>query len=152
MTLDRRDDPARRSEDEIRAVAPLAARYADETLTRTVQGVHEAVAARAFEAVGPAGKPARVAHDTIAKGLYGTLRAGGRMVGQIASTVASPPRNEDGEPDLFSDHRVGAPTLAAINGLIGDKLVEEGNALGFEMTLRQKGRRIAVQREELALA
>jgi pimeloyl-ACP methyl ester carboxylesterase len=152
MALGRREDPVRRSEDEIRAVGPLAARYADETLARTVQGVHEAVAARAFNAVGPVGKPARAAHDTIAKGVYGTLRAGGKVVGQIASTVVAVPEDENGEPALFSDHRVGAPTLAAINGLIGDRLVEEGNPLAFEMSLRDRGRRVEATREELAAA
>ena len=152
MAIEGQDDAGRRSAEEIRAVGPLAARYADDTLTKTVQGVHEAVAARAFGAVGPAGKPVRVAHDTIAKGVYGTIRAGGKVVGQIASAVADVPRDENGDPALFSDHRVGAPTLAAINGLIGDKLIEEGNALGFEMSVRHHGRRVEVERERLAAA
>ena len=59
--------------------------------------MHEAVAARAFGAVGPA-ESRQLAHDAIAKGVYGTIRAGGKIVGQIASAVADVPRNENGDP------------------------------------------------------
>lgn len=146
------NDPKQRRTDELRAVGPLAARYADETLTSTVQGVHKAVAERAFGAVGPAGAPVRVAHDTIANGVYGTIRAGGRLVGHVAGAVAAAPREGVEQDELFSDSRVGASTLAAINGLIGDKLVEERNVLGFEMNVRRGGRDVALERGALARA
>ena len=143
-------DLKHRRERELRAMGPLAARYADDTVTSTVQGVHEAVAARTFRAVGPVGKPVQLAHDAIAKSVYGAIRVGGRVAGTVAGTVAAAPREGEVDSGLFSDSRVGAPTLAAINGLIGDKLVEERNPLGFEMTIRHHGHEVEVRRESLA--
>lgn len=63
---------------ELRALGDLAAEYADKALTSTIEGVHTAVAARAFGAVGTGSAVAHRAHETISSGVYSALRLGSR--------------------------------------------------------------------------
>ena len=145
-----REDEARHAR-EVEALADLAARYGDEALLKTIEGVHTAVAQRSFAAAGPGARPVRAVHDTVSRGVYGALRGGGAMLARKTAKVA---RSRIGTPSQGSlgDAGFGAGLLAAINGLIGDKLAAEGNELSFELELRADGRRVDVEREALRAA
>lgn len=134
---------------ELKALGELAGRYADEALLSPIQGVHSAVSERVFGFVGDG--VAKRAHDTISAGVYGALRLGGKGAGAaiaLAGQVAGP----DGERTAVSDSRFGRGAQAAINGLIGDRLEEEGSALAMQMALRLPHRDVECTRSGIAAA
>jgi pimeloyl-ACP methyl ester carboxylesterase len=136
---------------ELRALGGLAAEYADKALTSTVQGVHTAVSGRAFDAVGVGSSAARIAHDRVSDGVYGALRLGGQGIG-MAIAGASQFVGGQEERSTVSSSRFGRATQAAINGLIGDRLEDEENALRIRMALRLPGRDVEPDRESLEAA
>ena len=139
------------ADSELRALGDLAGEYADKALTSTVQGVHSAVSTRVFDATSAGSAAARVTHDAISDAVYGALRLGGRGVGAVISG-ASHFVGGEGEARTVSSSRFGRATQAAINGLIGDRLEEEDNALRIEMAVRLPNRDVAVRREDLESA
>ena len=104
--------------------------------TDRVHEVHQGIAARAFRAVGPAGRPVEVVHDALSGLTYSAVRlalgAGARAVGGVASLRA-------GGGDLDADRR-GRVALAILNGAHGDLLQREAPALALGMTVRVEGR------------
>jgi pimeloyl-ACP methyl ester carboxylesterase len=100
--------------------------------------IHKAIADRAFGATGGRGRvtPARVIHDTVARNVYGGLRAGTAVLGRTAEVVI-------GDRGPISVAPLGAGVLAAIDGLIGDVLEEERPALALPMSFRVDGRAVA---------
>ena len=58
-------------------------------LVSLVEQVHQAVGRRAFGPAGPAGAPARVVHDTVARGTYLAVRTAGAVAGTAAGHAAS---------------------------------------------------------------
>jgi pimeloyl-ACP methyl ester carboxylesterase len=107
-----------------------------------IGSIHRAVADRIFTYVGPQGAPARMAHDTISAGVYGALHGAFRAAGAGAGALAG---RRDGEP--LSQTPRGAAVIAAINGLIGDRLEEERSALVQPMAIRVDG--VAFAPEEI---
>lgn len=135
---------------ELLALGELAGEYADRALTSTVEGIHAAIANRSFKASGAVAGPARVGHDAISSGVYGAIRAGTKSAARAAAAIAAVRgANRD---EHFSDSRFGSGSLAAINGLIGDRLAEERSELAFELRLRHRGCDVEVEREALARA
>ncbi len=99
-----------------------------------VKALHLAIAQRALDGVGPAARPVKLIHDTAANAVYGGLghatRLGGRAIeGAIGRRYTQ----------LISDTPRGAAGIAIINGLIGDTLERERNALARPMALRVSG-------------
>jgi pimeloyl-ACP methyl ester carboxylesterase len=139
------------ADSELRALGDLAAEYADRALTSTIQGVHTAVSTRAFDATGAGATVARVTHDAVSDTVYGALRLGGRGVGAAIAGASHLVGGEE-EARTVSSTRVGRATQAAINGLIGDRLENEENALRIEMALRLPNRDVRVAREDLEAA
>ena len=116
--------------------------------TDRIHEVHQGVAARAFHAVGPAGRPVEVVHDAISALTYSGVRlalgAGARAVGGVASLRA-------GGRDLDAD-RPGRVALAILNGAHGDLLKREAPALALGMTVRVEGRAVAPETDALRAA
>ena len=116
--------------------------------TDRIHEVHQGVAARAFHAVGPAGRPVEVVHDAISALTYSGVRlalgAGARAVGGVASLRA-------GGRDLDAD-RPGRVALAILNGAHGDLLKREAPALALGMTVRVEGRAVAPETDALRSA
>ncbi len=136
---------------ELQALGGLAAEYADKTLTSTVQGVHTAISGRVFDAVGAGSSAARTTHDAVSGAVYGALRVGGQGLGKaIAGGSRFVGRQE--QRTTISSSRFGRATQAAINGLIGDRLEEQDNALQIRMALRLPGQDLELRRESLAAA
>ena len=134
---------------ELKALGDLAAEYADRALTSTIQGVHSAFASRVFDATGATSAAVRATHDTVSGTVYGALRIGGRGVGAAVSGASRFVGGEE-ERRTVSSSRFGRATQAAINGLIGDRLEADQNALAIRMALRLPGRDVEPTREDLA--
>ncbi|HEY6780981.1 MAG TPA: hypothetical protein VI111_08510, partial [Thermoleophilaceae bacterium] len=111
--------------------------------------MHQAIAARAFDASGPAAVPARAMHDTISAGVYAALRGGAHVAGRGAALAVS--ATGAGEAELSSSAK-GAAALAVVNGLIGDELEREGNELQQPLAVRADGRPVALESVLLAEA
>lgn len=126
--------------EEIRDTAALA-RLALRSTTSQIHEVHQGIADRTFQAVGPAGAPVRVLHDAIAGLSYGTVRlalgAGARVVGAAAA------RRGDGNG--VTDAPRGRAMLAVLNGAVGDLVQREGPALAFGMTVRGADRDVPLE-------
>lgn len=103
-------------------------------------GVHRGVSNRVFSFVGPVGAPARIAHDTISDGVYKAVGLGFRAVGVGGDAMLARRRFEDGRP-VSADPR-GSAALAALTGLRGDVLEEQGNDLVEPMAVRVDGRAV----------
>src|SRR5690349_10497176 len=105
--------------------APALARLTFDELGRGPGGIwaiHQAIATRAFRAVGPSGRAIQVAHDSISGAVYGGLRGATSLVGRGAARAVA-----DAPP--LSNTRRGSAVLAAVNGLIGDVLERERSPL-----------------------
>jgi pimeloyl-ACP methyl ester carboxylesterase len=101
-----------------------------------IGGIHRGVASRVFRFVGPGGVPARMAHDVISDAAYRTLSGGARLVGRGADLGLGRRQMRDGR--MLSHDPRGAAALAVINGLIGDRLEEEGSDLAAPMSLHPR--------------
>ena len=73
---------------ELRAASRLGG-YAVAGLTSRIEQVHRAVAGRVFGQLPVAGAPVRVIHDTIAAGVYLTIRGSGMVAGVVSGEVAA---------------------------------------------------------------
>ena len=134
------------SDRELRALTTLGF----DELARAVGGIgsiQQAVAARVFRAVGPGAVLVRPFHEAVTRGVYAGLGLGTRAVGMAAGSVAE---RREGIP--ISTTPRGAAGIAAITGLTGDALEEEGSPLAQPMALRVKGEPMALEPDALAAA
>lgn len=121
------------------------------TVADVVEGVHLAIADRAFGWSGPAAAPAHAAHDGIANAVYGLIRGGVRTGARVgAAAAALHPAARRWAPLSGSD--TGRAVIAAVNGIVGDQLVDESNPLAIELSLRVDGADIVPTAEALASA
>src|SRR5215218_9600642 len=137
----------RRQDDEARALVRLGF---DELrgFTDSIGRTQRDVAARAFRHV-PAGKPIRFVHDTVSRGVVGSLGGATAAVGRGAEALAGlRPRSE--RP--LSATLPGGFGLAVLNGLIGDRLERDGSPLQEPMSVRVGGLAVPPEREALARA
>jgi pimeloyl-ACP methyl ester carboxylesterase len=126
-----------RQPDETRALSRLAF---DELrrAARGVEEIHQAIAERAFGAVGAGAAPARAVHDAVATGVYGMVRGVSGLLGLAVDTGLRQRPPADGR--WLSSSRGGAVALGALGGLIGDELERQGSDLQQAMTVRVGGR------------
>lgn len=126
---------------DLRGVASLATQ-ATTGATRVVEGVHRSV----LDAIGLPGaaEPGRTRGLT---GLvYGSIRGIAQRVDQglQASLRRLEPMLERAmaEPETAEPSAEREALLAALNGVMGDRLLADGNPLAFTMELRRNGRRL----------
>jgi pimeloyl-ACP methyl ester carboxylesterase len=115
-----------------------------------VQEMHEGIASRPFGILGSAAAPARLAHDTTARAVYGGVRGGLRLAARGSAAVLAARAGEDGT--ALAATPAGSLTLAAINGLYGDRMAERGHRLALGMSIRRGGEDVAVTPDGLAAA
>jgi pimeloyl-ACP methyl ester carboxylesterase len=134
------------SDHELRALTTLGF---DELARATggIGSIQRAVSGRVFSAVGPGATLVRPVHQAITKGVYRGLGAGTRAAGLAAGAVAG---RRSGPP--VSSTRAGSAVIAAITGLTGDSLEEEGSPLAQPMALRVKGEPVPLEPDALAEA
>jgi hypothetical protein len=131
------------------AALAVAADAADEVVLGTARDVHRAVARRAYAAVsrataGSARWPQRV-HDGVSGTVYAGLGVGLRGTARLlraADTGGVGPRLDDSARGRFA--------VAAINGLIGDRLLDDGSPLAVELAVRVDGRDVPLDAGSLA--
>src|SRR3954471_3398629 len=132
----------------IKDEAPALARLTFDELARGPAGIwaiHQAIAQRAFRAVGPPGRVVQVTHDTISGAVYNGLRGATSFVGRGAARAVAD------APALSTTPR-GSAVLAAVNGLIGDVLERERSPLQQPMAVRPGGEPVALTPESLTEA
>jgi pimeloyl-ACP methyl ester carboxylesterase len=130
--------------------AALAADYAEDLVVGTVREVHERVAGRVHQVgdrlSGGTTLTHRV-HDGVSKVVYTSISAG--LKGAAAGLRAA---GRTGlAPGIEDSHR-GRFVVAAVNGLIGDRLREEGSRFVFDMGVRVEGRDITLDADGVAAA
>jgi pimeloyl-ACP methyl ester carboxylesterase len=132
------------SDTELRALTRLGF----DELARASGGIGQfqrAIATRAFGASGPAAAPARAIYDGITRGVYAGLGMATRALGVAAGAVAE---RREGIP--LSTTPRGAAGIAAIAGLTGDALEEQGSPLAQPMAVRVEGVPVALEPDALA--
>jgi pimeloyl-ACP methyl ester carboxylesterase len=115
-----------------------------------IEGVHGGVAARAFGLIGPAALPTRAVHDRVAGTIYGALRAAATGLGRgiaAAAALTVPASTQD-----LSRTPRGANLVGAVNGIVGDRLAEEGSGAAIRLAVRVDGRDLALDAGTVAAA
>jgi pimeloyl-ACP methyl ester carboxylesterase len=127
--------------DELRSLTALAF---DElgAVPGGIRGMHLAIAARAFRAVGPTAEPVRVIHDAISRGTYGAVASGAAALGAVAD-VGIRARGIAPGPRLSTTPK-GSAVIAVVSGLIGDQLAREGSDLHEPASVRLDGEVVAI--------
>ena len=115
-----------------------------------VAGMHEAISGRVFGALGPLGLPVRFVHDRLTDGAYRATRAGLAALPRGGAALAAARARSDA-PALDTTPR-GAAALSAINGAIGDRLLEQSNPLALTMAIRRRGEAVEPVADALAAA
>ncbi|WP_127782917.1 alpha/beta hydrolase [Rhodococcus sp. X156] len=116
---------------EVGATAQLLA-HAVDVLSRPVQGTHRTIANTVFAAVGPFGLPAWLMHNSIAALTYAGVRAGARATAGIVTAVSDQLPAER-VSHVVTGTAAGSVLVGAVNGLLGDQLLADGNHLAVEL-------------------
>ena len=143
--------PSRRTAVGLLGAFALASEYVDELVLGTVRDVHGAFAKRAFRLTnhatrGSAGFP-QALHDGVSRTLYAGIGAGMKAAGaglRAAEKRGIGPRLEAGPG--------GRQVLSAVNGLIGDRLVDEWPEFAIPMAARLHGSDVPLDHANLAAA
>lgn len=129
----------------------VAADAADEVLLGTVRDVHQAVADRVYgvthAATGGTSRVAEKVHDGLSSAVYAGLGAGLRATGRGLREADR--RGVGGRLDTSTR---GRSVVAAVNGVMGDKLAEQGSELAIELAVRHAGADVPLTPEALAAA
>lgn len=114
-----------------------------------VRDLHETIAARSYKAVGALGRPAQLAHDTIAGGVYGLVGLGLEQLPRVGAVIVASTRGEghDATPRLPR-----SPLLSAANGFYGDHFARAYPALAIPMAVRAGGIDVAPAPDAIAAA
>jgi pimeloyl-ACP methyl ester carboxylesterase len=119
----------------------------------TIQGVHTAIARKPFSvlrlvpAVGPVAEVVRVVHDGVTALVYAGIGKAVAVSGGAARRAAGMTVSQDAEPQAGS---LTDLAVAALNGFAGERLERERNPLASPMSLRHRGRAVALERDALA--
>jgi pimeloyl-ACP methyl ester carboxylesterase len=131
---------------ELRAVSRLGGQVFAGLVTR-IEQVHQVIADRAFAPVGPAGTPARLIHDSVARGTYLAVRGGGLAAGTVGGgagfllAVGAQPAGRQPAGNL---------ALAALNAVAGDRLGPGLAPLAIAMAVRVDGCDVELAASEVA--
>src|SRR5262249_26125563 len=121
----------------------------------TVEGMHRAIAEKPFSvlrhapAVREVSETVRAMHDGIAGLAYGSIGVGIALAGGAARLALAVRTWDDSEPPPGS---LGDLAIAALNGFAGERLAQAGNPLASDMTVRNAGRVVPIDRDALGEA
>jgi pimeloyl-ACP methyl ester carboxylesterase len=129
----------------------VASDAADEVVLGTVRDVHGAVARRAFGLVnrgtGGAARLPEIVHRGVSGAVYAGLRTGLQATGR---GLRAADRRGVGRPVDATPR--GRFLVSAVNGVMGDRLVERGSALAITLAVRHGGRDVGLEPESLRSA
>lgn len=143
------DDPQRgvRRPNELRALSALL--FEDlRAFPGGIRDMHLGIAERAFRGVGPAARPAQVIHDTLSRRGYDAIGSGAALLGRAADTAME--RQGIGHDLQLSTTRRGSAVIAALNGLVGDRLERSGSDLHQPASVRVDGETVALDASSLS--
>ena len=144
LTVD--PEESQTSRNEVRALSALA--FDDlGRLPGAIRDVHLGIAERAFRGAGPSAQPVKVIHDALSSTAYGGIGAGAAMLGRAADEVMG--QLGIGEDVDLASGRRGSGVIAALNGLMGDRLERERSALHQPAAVRVQGEPIALRTDAL---
>lgn len=135
---------------EISALADLAGE-GSRVITTLVRDMHAGIASRVFGAIGPASKAVQTVHDTTAalaygiveRALYGSLNAAGALASELWG--------RDGD-NTAGSHPAAEGAVAAINGIYGDQLADNGNEFALSMQIRRRGKPVELTADAIEAA
>jgi len=117
-------------------------------IARPGERTHQLIADQVFRLLGPIARPVQRSHDAIAALSYRAVRDTAVLVAEtlaVASALSGPRSPLDGSVS-------GSGVVAAVNGLLGDRLAAQANDLDLGMSLRHAGRDLPVRTTELRAA
>src|SRR6516165_4980342 len=126
--------------EEVKALGDIGSEAIASVATQ-VRSMHEAIARRVFDSIGPGAAPVRLVHDRIADSVHTSVRVALGSLTRAGAALAGARRREDAAS--IDESTAGRIALGAINGAFGDALAQRGNALALPMTLRRRGRDVA---------
>jgi pimeloyl-ACP methyl ester carboxylesterase len=129
---------------EAAAIGSLAGKAMAGTASR-IEELHRAVFSRSAFVGGP---PVRLIHDGFAGAAYKGVRALNRGLGWVAGAGLASTARAGGR--RLADSTAGSLALGALSGFHGDLLDRDGNELAIEMTIRDRGADVAIDRSGLA--
>jgi pimeloyl-ACP methyl ester carboxylesterase len=115
-----------------------------------IREMHLGIAERAFRGVGLAGRPIQIVHDALARHAYDGVGSSTAALGRIADATID--RHGIGQEFSLSTTRRGSAVIAALNGLIGDRLERMRSDLHQPASLRREGEAVAVDADSLTAA
>jgi pimeloyl-ACP methyl ester carboxylesterase len=115
--------------------------------TGGIGSVQRAVSGRVFRMVGPGAVLVRPIHEGVTRGVYRGLGAGTRALGMAAGAAAA---RREGR--LISSTPMGSAAIAAITGLTGDALEEQGSPLAQPLAVRVAGEPLPLEPDAIASA
>ena len=133
---------------DIQAVGDLAGEVSS-VITTLVRGMHAGIAGRVFGSIGPSAAPTRTIHNGLTRAIYSGVDLGIRGATHAAGAVAAELWGNDGDEALESRMR-SAVAIAAVNGLYGDHLTKRYNPLASAMSVRHRGKPVALTTDSLA--
>ncbi len=138
--------------DEAADVARLAGRAAG-GIVGLVEGTQRAVTDQAYRAVGAlvgdAVRPVRAAHGVATRHTYFWVRTGMRAAGWAAAEITRRATTARRSAPIGPRAQL---TLGVVNGLSGDRLVQDRSQLAVPMSLRHEGREVPATRAGLVAA
>ncbi len=138
-----------RGPNEVRALSALAFEEL-RGFPAGIRDMHLGIAQRAFRGVGPAGRPVQVIHDALSRRAYDAIGSGAALLGRAADATME--RRGIGQEILLSTTRPGSAMVAALNGLIGDRLEGSGSELHQPASVRVEGEAVAIDSGSLSTA
>jgi len=138
-----------RGPNELRALSALAFEEL-RAFPGGIREMHLGIAERAFRGVGPAARPVQVLHDELSRRGYDAIGSGAALLGRAADAAMQ--RRGIGEEVVLSTSRQGSAVIAALNGLIGDRLERSGSELHQPSSVRMDGEAVALDTGSLSAA
>lgn len=141
---------ATRATNDVTDLTRLVGQHAEDTVVAVTQGLHRAVASRAFRWT-PASGVVRATHDAISGMVYGSVRLGLRAGTSVAALVAGAVAGGREVRWLESSpsHRRAASVL---HGIVGDGFAAGQPALDLPVTVRVDGHEVPLTAGAIASA
>lgn len=115
-----------------------------------IEEMHEGIAKRVFDSLGPTGAPVKTIHDGVAHGMYALVGRGLSTAARMGAQAIGSGVPEDAPP-LESTPR-GRIAIGALNGAFGDRLEKSRSPLAARMSVRLHGEAVDATQSGLRAA
>jgi pimeloyl-ACP methyl ester carboxylesterase len=144
-------DEQRRRRAGVLAAAAMAQDYAGDLVVGTTRDVHAAVSSRVFGlvngATGGAARTPQAVHDLISDRVYSTVHSGVHAAAEGIRAL-----EDQGVGPRLESNLYGRQLLAAVNGLVGDRLARDHPRMAIPLAVRRDGADVPLTTHGLAEA